>query len=104
MVSRIFLTAAFAILAVAAFCSEGWAQTSDHLLFLFVGIVAGGLAVLSWFGWETLRAGWNSGEAPRKDGGKLPALAWSWPLYISAIYNLRRPPADAPNDRPSHPG
>jgi hypothetical protein len=91
MVSRILSTGFLAVLSIAAFISEAtWARRSDDHVFAVLGIVVAALAVGNWFAWETIREGWDYGRAAERDGAKLPALAWSGPLYIKSIFNVLR--------------
>lgn len=91
MISRIISTLLLVLLSVAALISEiTWADDSDGHVFIVFGILSAALAVANWLLWDTIRAGWNSGHTSDKEGAKLPSLAWSWPLYVNALYNLWR--------------
>jgi hypothetical protein len=92
VISKVLITFCLAALSVGAFASEAtWADKSDDHVFIVLGVLAGALALVSWFRWETIHEGWTYDGGSSGEGAKLPLLAWSWPIYISSIYNLRRP-------------
>jgi hypothetical protein len=92
MISRILSTLFLGGLAVGALFSElTWARPSDDHVFIVFAVLAAAVAAANWFLWETIREGWNSGRTADREGARLPSLAWSWPLYINAIFNVLRP-------------
>jgi hypothetical protein len=90
MTSRILSTFILLMFSAAALSSGIWAQPSDHYVFLALGILLAALAILNWFVWGELREGSNYGRSSGRDGAKLPALAWSGPIFINGIFNMWR--------------
>lgn len=89
MISKITATAILAVLAVGAFIAQStFAQRSDGGVFVVVGFLCLGLAVLNWFVWGSIREGWNYGNERGQRGPSLPAFAWSGPIYINSILNF----------------
>ena len=89
MISRLLTTIVLALLSAAAFLSQaGFAARSDGALFLFVGLLLLGLAVLNWFAWDAIREGWHYGGDARRDGVNLPVFAGFAPVYIKSVLNF----------------
>jgi hypothetical protein len=87
MVSRILTTSILILLAVGAFWSNALdaGRRIDPL-----GVLCWVLAILNWYGWDTMRAGWSYGRERDRGGTDLPLLARFGPIYIKGIMNLRR--------------
>jgi hypothetical protein len=65
-----------------------FAQNTDSTVFVVFGVVCVLLAVLNWFAWPTIRAGWEAERPSGKTGPGLPVSALFFPvLYVGGLLN-----------------
>jgi hypothetical protein len=104
MIAKAVVTAVLVALAINAFLIDALGAGSHVNPF---GVLFWFLAIVNWYAWDTMKAGWASRRDMDRDSTDLPLLFRFGTVYMKGVTNLwrtahpRRTDEDAARDRDS---